>query len=291
MSGQALYNRTARLVIEPPGTQFTITGLKMSFKSDKTSDSLPNPSSIDVTNLTRDTRNKIDTKNTKISFFANYGVDATALIFTGNVAKITHKRSGADTVTTLEVGDGLTALTSKGGSLSFAPGTSMGTVVQKLSDLFQFQKADIKGINPNDTFNKGLSFTGLYRDLMDVITKRQGVDWSVQNEQLQILGESDFLNQNDVIVLNNKTGLIGTPFRVKTLRFDQAKNKGMKSPDRGVQLVSLLNGNLIPGRQIQVDSLFVSGNFKVRSVSHHGDTHGNDWYSEVEAIDVGSGAL
>jgi len=66
------------------------------------------------------------------------------------------------------------------------------------------------------------------------------------------------------------------------LRPDLAR-VGKGKEESGVSATSLLNPEIRPGRRVQVESQFVNGVFKVEKVTHSGDTHSTQFYSEVEA--------
>jgi hypothetical protein len=86
-------------------------------------------------------------------------------------------------------------------------------------------------------------------------------------------------------VVSPETGLIGSPART-----GQEGARGSKTRKRkqrpGAKFTTLLIPSLAPGKFVILKSDFVSGSFKVQSVEHIGDTHGNDWNSIVEAVQI-----
>ena len=60
--------------------------------------------------------------------------------------------------------------------------------------------------------------------------------------------------------------------------------EGEKAKRTGIEVTSLLNAGIRPGRRIQVLSKYLDAVYKVEKVTHAGDTHGGEWYSQVEAV-------
>jgi hypothetical protein len=101
----------------------------------------------------------------------------------------------------------------------------------------------------------------------DKYVSTAGYQWSIQDGVLQVLAPSETTLET-VYVLNSSSGMIGSP---------------EKGEDGTIKGVSLLQGDIRPGRRIQFDSKMVKGTFKTERVIHTGDTWGQNWYTELEA--------
>lgn len=116
-------------------------------------------------------------------------------------------------------------------------------------------------------FSKGVSASGTARELLTKYLKKQGLEWSIQNETLVIkpAGLPDLLA---TVRLSSSTGLIGSP----------------EKREKGVNFKCLLAPELMPGSPVLLDSEQIKGLFICRTVKHNGDTKQGDWLTEVEAL-------
>jgi hypothetical protein len=138
------------------------------------------------------------------------------------------------------------------------------------------------------------SFFGMARDVLNDVATATRSNWSVSNGKLQIIKSDGYL-KSEAVVLNSGTGMVGLP--VQTLN--------------GIEVRCLLNHKIGPGTRIKIDESSIQrgqfspeylaeannnlypkindsdGTYKVLVVIHHGDTHENDWYSDLICISTG----
>ena len=96
------------------------------------------------------------------------------------------------------------------------------------------------------------------------------------------------------LVFSASSGLIGSPERiVKGVKRpdEEAKKKrkvkkDKKSKQAGWKIKTLLAPTVNPGDLVKVESVTIIGWFRVESLKHKGDTHGREWYSEMELIEL-----
>lgn len=283
-----LFNRNYELIVGPKNQLgIRTTGLRVQFKMDKSLEKYPNNATIEVTNLDKESRSAIQNlsgnsvNNPAVILSVGYQKQLTVL-YQGDIAKMVTRRQGPDLLTSFECGDGQAAFNSAKTDVSFNPGTTFQNVINRLASDFGVGLGQVRGINNNDQFINGLTLSGNTRDHLTTLLNRQGLDWSVQNNQLQILPK-DGSTAQEVVFLDKKSGLIGDPFIEKVFKPELSKDK-KEVESSGVKLLSLLNPNLTPGRQIKVSSEFVNGLFTIKKVTHIGDTHGQQWYSEIETV-------
>ena len=93
-------------------------------------------------------------------------------------------------------------------------------------------------------------------------------------------------------VLNESTGLIGSPsvtgrdsvgFKDSKPKKGKAAAKAAVKRQSGARFQSLLLPSLRPGGYVLLQSEFLTGAYKAESCEHKGDTHGQDWTTDVEA--------
>lgn len=285
MADSLLYLRTCSVVLGPKSAdQVLISGLKICFSITKSLEPQPNIATLDVYNLSDESLAIIGAKHSTAVVNAGYGANLRN-IFTGGIAKFTTKWQGPTRVTCLEMADGASSYGHSRLDKSFSPGVLFGQVLDQVLAASGLGQEQVKGVNRNDQFHNGLSITGLVRDHLNMLVKRQGLQWSIQDEKIQIL-PSDTPTDGGEVLLNNETGLIGQPFRSKILNMSLLKKQTGHIYEDGVQVVSLLNPEIKCGRLVTLKSESVNGRFKVIKLKHTGDTHGTPWYTEVEMIPV-----
>ena len=276
-----------------------IEGLRVTFKCEKNLEKNPNAITLEVYNLSKDSRSLLEENSTRdlatgevtkwdpkthpptIIFNAGYAQNIKNL-FVGNTARVVTKRVGTDIITTIEAGDGEEAFAKARLDKSFAPGTKVNDVLTNIKAALGLDKGQEKGIDLKDQFLNGMTLSGPARNHLDMITERQGLEWSIQNNQLQIIPRGVYTDE-EVILLNSETGLIGTPTKTKIINKSLVKGADGKEVESGVTCTALLNAEIKPGRRIKIESEFINGVFRVQKVTHSGDTHSNNWYSEIEA--------
>lgn len=275
------FDRKVELLIGQRGrTGRLITDLRVAFKVEKSLESNPNAAQIDVYNLNAESRAALEKKETLVRLKVGYGSDVRTL-FVGDVAVVTTRSSGPDVVTTIEAGDGELPFQTSTAHLSFAPGTRVGQILDSLVERFGLSRGEVKGLNVNDQYINGATFSGLVKDHLDTLLGKQGLRWSIQDDQLQILPVNT-ATSGTAVVLTPETGLIGSPHK-RVVVNTEVTIQG-KATDSGVQVASLLNPSIRPGGLIKVQAKYFEGVFTVQKVIHTGDTHAGNWFSEVEAV-------
>lgn len=279
-----LFGRSVEVAIGQKGqVGRVISGLRVTFDIEKSLEKDPNKATVEIYNLSKQTLALVEDSQAYIVLRAGYGSTLKTL-YQGDIAKLATKRNGPDKVTSFECSDGEVELTTKTAELSFEPGAKFGQVFDTISGQLGFAPGKQQGINRNDTFLSGVSFSGFLGDSLSGLLGKQDLDWSVQDGQLQVLpplGSTD----EEVVVLTNETGLIGNPQRVKVINAALIKSKDVTKQNSGVSLVSLLNPEFRPGRRVKVMSREVTGVYRIQKINHKGDTHGQDYYSTLECIE------
>lgn len=260
-----LYIRKVTVMIQSQvGGSRTIENLRVQFTIEKNNESNPNTSTIKIFNLAPATKGLLEAKNTKIVLSAGYQ-DTIETLAIGDVTKVVHETQGPDIISTIEIGDGDKSFRTARIEQNFPAGATTRQVIDALIDASGLQAGSKLGV-PNSQYANGISLSGLVRDQLTDITRKNELEWSVQNEVLQIIPKTSF-TLDSVILLNAASGLIGSP------------NKTAK----GVEFKSLLQPKLKPGGRVQIESRNLNGIFKVRKVTHDGDSRQGDFLSKCEA--------
>lgn len=251
-----------------------ITGLRMAFKVIQSNKPEPNTVELAIWNLSESSRAALQRPQVPTLIDAGYAGNH-AILFKGDLRRGTSARQGADWVTTLKAGDGEVAYRTARVNESVAPGTLIKDVAKRVAEALGVSAGDAArridaavhrtGLTQ---YTNGAALSGFARDHLTTLCKSLGLEWSIQDGALQILPEGEATN-DPAILLTARTGLVGSP---------APGEKGV------LKVVSLLQPAIRPGRKINVDAGGGLSFYRVTKVTHQGDTHGQPWYSEAEAV-------
>ncbi len=282
---QYLFKRSYAVNLGPPGQttalQYGTLGsnpapIRVSFDIEKNmTGASANHSKINLFNLSQQSRTSIK-KGYLVQLYGGYNT-LIGLLFTGNVFIAKSERQGSDgtIMTTLECLDGGSAITYAKLDKSYPAGV---TIQQILSDVATAMSvattANPVGISagislniPSQVFNKGFVAQGACKDTLDKLLKPQGLEWNIQNGNLNIIPIQNYDGTTAEVVSAN-TGLIGVP----------SQNEYF------TQFTSLLNPRLVPGALVQLisENTALNGYYKVRKAKYEGDSHDQKWQVSCE---------
>lgn len=253
------------------------SGFRITFDIGKTSDRHPNTSRVGIYNLNANRRKNLESSKEEgegkgtglvMALEAGYlGFSFPPLlseIFTGDVKLVRSERVGADIITYLESGDSEVALTTMTVNETFGPNTPSTTVIGVLAEKLGKAVGTIMPGLPT-IFQNGLSLTGLASDNLDILTRQAGLEWSIQDGELNII-EPKLPTLEEPVLVSNTTGLIGLPTRT----------------EKGLEFTSLINPLIKVGRGISLFSDGYSGLYKCVKATYKGDTHQGDFKMTVE---------
>ena len=133
-------------------------------------------------------------------------------IFQGDVRQVVHRREGADWQTEIKSGDGEQAFQFARASESFGAKSSRGDVLRKLVSAFGLGRGNVSQVASKliRKFDHGFVAHGPVSRELDKALAGTGYRWSIQDEQVIILKDSEVSGQ-DVPELTPQSGLIGSP--------------------------------------------------------------------------------
>lgn len=264
--------------IESDGTP---KNLKMTASVQRTIMGMPQPSTISIYNLARDTRDAIRGGLTKLTLEAGWGNMEMHKVFQGSVLSAVHERSGADIVTRISALPGYGALIKGVSSRTFPEGLPVRDVVRELAkDLPGLTVAGtgIEGI-PGAIHKGGWSFAGSTKDGLTQLANEYGFSWHVENGEFKAVGDKAAfggfakLNGNDGGLISVVPTLTG-PMQVQT----------------GVKVKAIYIPGITAGSSIQVESGVspkLNGTYRVSKVSISLDTHSEQWTMDIESFTAG----
>lgn len=303
----ALFNRVAELIVGQSGKEgISIKDLRFSFSIEKTLNETLNTSTVRIYNLKPESRKLVETPNNALILKAGYVDDkGPVTIFVGIVRRALTRRERADWVTELELDDGLIAYRDSKHTTSFKPGASGIDVMKQIAEQFGLPVLKLPDGLTDKIYPNGFSFVGRVRDAMNKVCNYLGCEWSIQNQEIQILKKGG-ARERTALVISPETGMVGSPeLEAKTMSEKLAAQQGLTTNSEGVVTVvsdkptasgkapkdrlevqgykvnMLMQPTMLPGDIVKVQAEGIDNFFKVEKVTHQGDTHGNEWVSEA----------
>lgn len=274
-----LFNRKAVVTMGPKGGQgVRIEGLRVAFDITKTLGKPANNAKVMIYNLNESNKSILKSKeNLLLKLEIGYG-DNVDLLFIGDIVRTTTQRNGADFVSTIEIADGDEGLRKATLDKSYVAGTNELTIVQDaMNEMKKAGQVIIGSIATlKDSISQnGISVSGLASDIVNGLAKKQGHDFSIQDNETQIL-KTDEHTGEEAISLMPSTGLIGSP-RIGLIGEAATKTDG-------IEFKALIQTTRFkPGRVVQIKSREVDGFFKILKSKFTGDTHASAWFVNCEA--------
>lgn len=251
----------------------TFAGLRVVFEVNRKLNRWPDPAEITIYNCRRETRDGF-AKGDQVRLVAGYEGSAD-LIFSGSVVQVQVRRDGADQAATLTCRDGDAAWQATAAG-AFAANVPLHLALSRLAQAMGLTVpastvAVVAGLTTRSAFAHA---TYAHRTLHELLSP-QGLTWSIVDGALQVTPD-DGATTEQAFVLTPQTGLVGSPTREGGVPNAKGKTKAVK-----VRAMSLLLPSLRPGRRVELQSQGFAGAFRIDELLHKGDTHGQDWYSDL----------
>lgn len=253
-----------------------IEKLRIQFQIEKTLDKEPNTCELVITNLAAGTRVDLCKKPLIVRVDAGYEEDGGARhLFAGDLRYGWSKQDGTEWLTTLQLADGSRAFQHARVSRSYKAGTSVLTAVRDAARTMGvlLPRNLETSAELGRAFAAGVQLHGNTRDELTRLLAPFGYSWSIQSGRLVIL-KDDEVDTTRAIVISKDTGMLGSP------EFGAPEKDG-KPPTLTIR--TLLYPQVTPGGMLSVQSESINGIFRAERVVHSGDSHGDDWYTEIEA--------
>lgn len=249
--------------------QFT-TNLRIEMDIQKTSLSSSNKAKFKIYNFSDQSRQSY-VKGLQFTLNAGYQ-NIVDTIFVGNISsRVMQERKGNLIITSFECGDGEQELYSNYINNTYPKKTPAQKIITDLVSGLGLSVGVVSGLQ-NVIYNNGFIASGGIKQILDRMLKKQNLEWSVQNGQVQIIPIKSH-NGDTAVVVNQTTGLIGVPSKAD-------------GGDSIVTFSSLMNPKLVPGVPVQLTSDLFSGIFKVKNAHFDADSHGPKWQVTCECVPI-----
>lgn len=289
------WQRKCTLVVAGAGGDgLDLSQFKITFTIKKTDAQSPNEAEIKVYNLSQNTVNQIQKEFTRVTLQAGYQ-DNFAVIFDGNIKQIKSGRdNGTDSYLHIFAGDGDDAYNFAIVNKTLSAGASQSDQVKAaIGSMDSVSEGDIQ-IQNKTKLARGKVMYGMSRDYLRQSADTDRAAWSIQDGKLQII-PIDGIAKGTAIVLNSKTGLVGTPeqtndgIRARTLLNPQIKIGGAVTIDEEDIQAATIQSISPTKKTDKVNTpatIANDGQYKIISIEYNGDNRGNDWYCDIIALSI-----
>ena len=161
---------------------------------------------------------------------------------------------------------------------------------------------------PSRVYPRGRVLFGKTRLLMDEVTRQCNATWMFVDGQRVMLTKDEYMH--DAVVLNSRTGLVGTPtqtlgkgINVRCLITPKIRTNGLIHLNQAEVIINQQNlpaedvakgsgylpendsnGNrqvMLPASKAPLASIATDGVYIVRGINYKGDTRGQEWYMDM----------
>lgn len=266
------FDRVCAVEVSP---DIKVEDLRIKFEVKKNIQPNLNSCKIEIYNLSTEVRNRISSDaDSIVRILAGYKFNEGLInIGVGNVSNVLHNVKNPNVITTIFVKDGFNSLLNNNISLSFIDKTPLNDVIDyiitQLAIPVKYTEFDASVL-----LNKGITFFGSISRILNLLSTQFNFTWSIQNGELLIFNSAAGTGLNSVL-LSEKTGLIENPNLI-------IKSKQLAELNQTDYLVvALLQPQMEVGDSVVIDSDVLKGIFTVTSLTHLGDTRGNEWYTKM----------
>lgn len=297
MSALQYIRRTDLIVSGASGDGLNLSAMRIVFKTKKSDAQTPNTAEIRVFNLAPNTAKQIRDEFTRITLQAGYESNF-GIIFQGNIKQVRLGReNGTDTYIDIAAGDGDDAYNFSVINTTLAAGATQADQITAAGRALEQRGVGVGFVaeTPPAGLARGKAMYGMARDYLRRSSEASRATWSIQDGKLQLVALTGTL-PTEAILLNSKSGLIGTP----------------EQTNDGISVRSLLNPLMKIGGQVKIDeddvataqlpntergatankpaSIASDGIYRILTIENSGDTRGNDWYTDIVCLAVDDSA-
>ncbi|MCW3151879.1 hypothetical protein N8H69_04990 [Achromobacter spanius] len=301
----ARFDRVYRLLVGKTGGQGLeiVPPIRMTFDIAKTAAEESNDAKITVYNLAAQTRRTLEEPGLRCVLYAGYAQEGGPLLMaSGSIVYAYTRYDQPNVVTELTVKDGYVEVRDTAISIGLGPGARASDIIRDIARQMGLPLI-MADDAPDRRWEQGFSFYGAARTALHKVTQGTGLEWSIQNQQLQVVQRLG-TTRRQAVVLAVDTGLLGQPERTRAAASDKAKSKakapgqasvaapaGTAKPASGQQqrdgwkVKSLLLPTISPGDLVKLESRSVEAFQRAETVRHTGDSEGGDWQTELTLVD------
>ena len=291
------FDRVYRLLVGKPNQKGVeiVQPIRITFDVRKDTEEEPNDHTIRIYTRAATTRRALEEPGLRCVLYAGYAEEGGPLLMaSGSVVFAYTKFEQPDVVTELIVKDGYTEVRDTAVSIGLGPAAQASTIIRDIASQMGLPLVMADEV-PDRRWQQGFSFYGAARTALHKVTQGTGLEWSIQNQQLQVVQRRG-TTRRQAVVLAADTGLLGFPERTREAAREKAKVKDQTTGDNvnlvsaqqqrdGWRVHSLLLPTVNPGDLVKLESRSVEAFLRVEGLQHSGDSAGGNWQTELQLVD------
>lgn len=256
----------------------TPQNLRIKFTVPKHIISTASPTVISVYNLGPGIRSALQKSEIQVVLNAGWANVGLLNIFKGSLMASVSRREGPDIVTDMLCLAGFGATSRTVASKAFGSRYRLSDMLINIAKEFPNIVVDSNLIKVKEVAigNQGQSFVGPASEFLDKLARVHGFSWWIENGAFYALDdEQAFVTGSVVISAENGFLLRAEPMLASPMQVRA-----------GTTINSLFNPYVNPGELVQLETLInpvLNGPYKVHSMTHNGDTHTNEWTTNIES--------
>ncbi len=282
------FMRKCRIMVLPSdtGQAYDVSNLRCTFSIEKALSETPNFAQIAIYNTSLEFRSMIAEKGGEVTVEAGYEGGTFGMIFRGRIIQIMFDyEGGVDTVLTLVCQDGDVFLNSQIIMGTMAAGSTGADVVNACSQ--KIEKGVISDAVQTNPLPRGRVLFGKASDYVRQVTHQTNTQMYVDDGVLNIVASRDY--GNVVIELHPDNALLGEPSQTD----DGVSAKCLLNPSMRLNSIVYICSAFIKARVASPDSdngslgmvaFSRNGLYRILKITYEGDTRGDAWFCNFEAI-------
>lgn len=285
--------RKYKIIVQSGTEGVEVSDLRCKFEIQKAWAMQPNMSYVTIYNLSVPTENHLIQNADGIRIEAGYQNGPYGLIFAGNVVQpVRGKEDSTTPYLKLMSLDGDNFFNFGTVAFNINKGVGLRSQIENITQNSTVPATigDIRGADESAKLTRGKVYFGAAKDYLRDISKTSNSVFNIDSNSVNMQRATD-TPVGEAIVLNSETGMIGFP----------------SQSDLGVTCKCLINPNIVIGGLIKLNNstinqkeislgqflrpLSADGIYRVIKMNTKGDTRGQEWYQEIEAIAQGESLI
>jgi hypothetical protein len=252
--------------------------LRVKFNVKKTLLGAPNPSTIEIYNMSRASLERIKKSLSRVRLEVGYENAENTLLTQGAIKSIEVERQGADVITRIVLLDGW------GGQIKGITNRTYGAK-QSVADIVRDIASNMPGVTIGDIDvdgiigRGGLTVSDRSADMLDRLAGQYGFSWSIQNGTFQAISDKRTLSRIVEISSKQRNLIKAVPVL-----------NGPEQIQTALEIQAILNPRVTPGHKVKLTSDLnprLNGFYKVHEVDFDGDTGDQSWNMTIRSITFG----
>ena len=260
-----------------------VSNLRCVFNVEKAVDETPNLAEITITNLAVSSISQIGPGD-QVLLEAGYENGNFGLIFSGQVVRpYIEKENGTDTNLVLLCQDGDVFINTAFTAKTLSKGSTLDDVVNTCAE-GAAKNLISKKISQAQPYIRGKVLFGKSSEYLKRAAYATECQFFVEDDEINIIGAEDY-RPGTAVELNPDTGMIGDP----TQTDDGVAVKCLLNPSIKLNTLVHVSPQCVRQKRVsdasaEAPELSVDGMYRVVKLTYSGDTHGQDWYCDIDAI-------